>query len=298
MLISLHPGSINGLLSNRRPPVGRVGLTLKVIVLSSFLLLGVPYVQADSPSVSGRGEVTLEPLSINCQGIGAVVDGSSLGPCRVYSGTGQYAGSADASGVVLPDQATTGVTVSSVLEFETSKSGSVTHGHPGVDLSLVDDPALEIEDIHIRRVSTSLSGSEGTLTVGKNWSDFQDFLPSMGDMLVTRGLTTDQLSWATRSELGEIKLTLEGNYELVGHNLSLDMSQDDVQKAGGAPLSSSLVVSWRGSTDEQRSLYGISAMGRELELVDDQNSRLYPGNDGLGYESVWGLAVRRSICCD
>ena len=267
-----------------REGFGQISWALQGCVLAAALMLGAVAAHgdvADETVKTDRTTVAVEPLSIDCQGSGGAMDDQGLGPCQVLSG-----------GRLTPDPAEThslseeaggpaGLSVTSILEFEVQDPDLVRMRFPGTGLSLTDDPAAENGEISLRRVSTTLTGSEGTLTVGNNWSNFQDFLPPASSSLASRGLTAEQLSWATRQELGEISVTLEGGYELVGHGEPLSASLSDLPDAGGSS-SPSLALSWRGSTQDKRSMYGISALGRELEL-DDQ------GSTGGASDTGWGL---------
>ena len=258
---------------------GTIPRMLQGPVLAGVLLMGAAAAHADvateDPAHAG---IAVEPLTIDCLGTGTALGDRALEPCRILSGnrlspqtTGPYSSFAEGD-------EPTGLSMSSILEFEVQDEnlGSLL---PETGLSLMQDPADERGKISIRRVSTSLTGPEGTLTVGNNWSNFQDFLHPAGSSLATRGLTAEQLSWATRKGAGEISVALESGYELIGHDEHLDESLAGVPDERDTS-SPAISLSWRGGTDD--SLYGISALGRELELDDYDNT-------GATSDTGWGL---------
>lgn len=170
-------------------------------------------------------------------------------------------------GLSLDSAGAPGLSARSELQIEVDESDGIGSG-----LSLTEGLSSGQGEVSIRRFSTALSGSEGTLTVGSDWSNFQDFLP-VGTTLTRQGLVAEQISWASEADLGRFSVALERDYELLGDN-RIDRGLSD--QSSSAP---SLILSWRGATDDQRGLYGVTALGRDLELDDVDTSS----------DTGWGL---------
>lgn len=174
----------------------------------------------------------------------------------------------------------------SMLEIDSSdsklaiESSADSLGYLGQGLGFEDEQQVEV-----RRFSTALETQSGVLTVGNDWSNFQDFLLSdqtsrgiVGSAytsldrsrLSRANLTTEQISWETRNGFS---IAVENELELEGETL---ISQP------GYSSSPSLVLSWKGRDGRTNGEYSFSAMGRNLELND---SVQVEDNDTLG----WGL---------
>lgn len=129
------------------------------------------------------------------------------------------------------------------------------------------------EGFRIRRFSTSVKSSSGTLTVGNDWSDFQDFLGTPSSVLkpsetVALGaVTANQLKWAGANGLGVA--------------LEQDFASADGTQFEGDQSSPRLVLSWQGVSDSGQGQYRMSALGHEVDAREDVSA---PKND-IG----WGL---------
>ena len=281
MLGSLsHNANRKLVLRGARHAAGLTPRALHGTVLTVLFLMGTAAVQADvATEDTAHGGIGTEPLTIDCLGAGGTVDNPIPGPCRIFSGNQLRPEAANSYSIDPGSLEPSGFSMTSILEFDVQDENLGSLHLPGTGLSLTQDPAVERGEISIRRVSTSLTGPRGTLTVGNNWSNFQDFLHPAGGSLAPRGLTAEQLSWATRQGAGEISVALESGYELIGHDESLGERLTGVSDEIGTS-SPSIALSWRGGTND--SLYGISALGRELEL-DDYES---PGTTS---DTGWGL---------
>ncbi len=264
----------------RRHAAGVTSRILPGSVLAGALLVGAAAAQADvATENTSQAGIGVEPLTIDCLGTGAAMDDQALEPCRILSGSRLGPKAVESYSIGAEGSEPSGLSMTSILEFDVQDGNLGSLRLPGTGISLMQDPAAERGEISIRRVSTSLTSPQGTLTVGNNWSNFQDFLHPAGGSLATRGLTAEQLSWATRQGVGEISVALESGYQLIGHDEPLDESLAGVP--GESDTSSpSISLSWRGGTND--SLYGISALGRELEL-DDYDST------GTASDTGWGL---------
>jgi hypothetical protein len=158
----------------------------------------------------------------------------------------------------------------------------------------------EGDSFNVRRFSTAISSDSGTLTVGNDWSNFQDFLgqPGFGGQSsgmtsymplgyasangpvngLADGITAEQVRWQSGSDLSNISIAVENN---LASTLNAD-SSSDFDNQPGYSSSPNLVVSWQGS-NPNGSQYRVSAMGRHLEL--DQSGDQIDADDGVG----WGL---------
>ncbi len=220
------------------------------------------------------------PLTIDDLGFSNVMDD------RVFGRSYQIS-----SDVMLPESgngfslaASSPLSTRSELELDVTRNSFGEAGINNGSVSLTDGFRNGQGEVSIRRFSTALTSQEGTLTVGSDWSNFQDFLPVenalSGNGLARQGLTGDQISWASAGELGHFNVALESDYELAGPDeLISGINADTGDQTFTSP---SLVLSWRGSTPDQRGIYGVTALSRELEL---------DGDNGLEdvSETGWGL---------
>ena len=220
-------------------------------------------------------ERSASPLTIDDLGFGNVMNDQVF--ARSYQITGATTLPGAGSGLTLTPTSP----MASALATRSELDLDVT-AYDGLDsesLSLTDGFRDGQGEVSVRRFSTALTSKEGTLTVGSDWSNFQDFL-SVGSSLSAsgyspQGLTANQIAWASSGQLGQFGVALESDYELVDGGLR----SDDVSQLSSSP---SLILSWRGSTADQRGVYGVTALGRELEL------------EGVGSlddvsETGWGL---------
>lgn len=191
----------------------------------------------------------------------------------------------ESKSVVKPGAATEGVGVQSFVEIE-SIDPALPFATSDGNLVYADQGADADEDLEIRRFSTALQTNNGVLTVGNDWSNFQDFLfpheansafvgatlQSLDDSrLHSNPLSTEQISWTTKNGFS---VALESELELEGQTL---LNQP------GYSTSPSLVLGWKGSDSRSKGQYSFSALGREIQ-VDDYGS-LEGESDSLG----WGL---------
>jgi len=129
------------------------------------------------------------------------------------------------------------------------------------------------EGFRIRRFSTSVKSSSGTLTVGNDWSNFQDFLGTprsvlrQSETVALGAVTTSQLRWASANGLG---VAIERNFA--------DASGNQFENDQSSP---SLVLSWSGASESGQGQYRMSALGHEVEVDKDVSTT----DSDLG----WGL---------
>ncbi len=268
------------------PEIGFSMLLAVVFLMAMSHVHAAEDVKASSGSVDG-----IQPLGLDCAGangllLNAARSGSS---CRVQTEAVVVTESHAPFSNALQDSPDDALHVTSVLEFEVQEGEAGPFDHQEVDLAFSDDSAAVVGDVYIRRVSTTLAGSKGTLTVGNNWSNFQDFLPLQGGAPASKGLTAEQLSWATQNRLGELKVAVERDYGLVGEPplsaAGVSLIDGDSERISASP---SLSLSWHGHTENQQSQYGISAMGRELELANYENSGTSTTTTGWGLNLFGG----------
>jgi hypothetical protein len=221
------------------------------------------------------------PLTIDDLGFGAAMDS------RVFSSSYRIT---SATSLATPADVARGGNgqpgIATTLEFDTRPAAAAGLGLEGTGRDPVDD------EVAIRRFSTALKASSGTLTVGNDWSNFQDYLSGgVPASLSGRGLTSEQVNWASSGELGEFSVALEKNYDFLGQGLSRSLGDDLTGFPTGSAADSandpvtgspSLVLSWRGTTADRRGRYSFSALGRELEASEFDSA---PEQDATG----WGV---------
>lgn len=229
-------------------------------------MLAVAFLVGATPALAdGSDGARSAPLTIDDLGFSNAMDEQVF--TRSYRLSSISALPVASPGLSLDSAGAPGLSARSELQIEVDESDGIGSG-----LSLTEGLSSGQGEVSIRRFSTALSGSEGTLTVGSDWSNFQDFLP-VGTTLTRQGLVAEQISWASEADLGRFSVALERDYELLGDN-RIDRGLSD--QSSSAP---SLILSWRGATDDQRGLYGVTALGRDLELDDVDTSS----------DTGWGL---------
>lgn len=232
------------------------------ILRNSFVILNVGFCLSISGVASASdGE---RPLTIDDLGFSKVMD-DQLFNTRIHV---TNSAELDDSGA-LPSSEISGIQLKSMMELE-------SEGRPieasGTGFELGDDIQSD-NGFQIRRFSTSVENTTGTLTVGNDWSNFQDFLGNRDTVLrpsetvALGGVTANQLKWKNGKGLG---VALEQGF-----------TAPDGESLQNGDQSPSLVLSWEGSAAEGRGQYRMSALGHQ---VDEERSTV--GEDGnIG----WGL---------
>ena len=220
-------------------------------------------------------ENTDQPATIDDLGFGAAMND------QVFSSRYRLEGES----VIKPSLSSERVAVQSFVEIE-STDPALPFATSDGDLVYTDQSIDADKDLEIRRFSTALQTSSGVLTVGNDWSNFQDFLfpheadtafvgarlRSMDDSRLDAGsLATEQISWTTRNGFS---VALESELELEGQTL---LSQP------GYNTSPSLVLGWKGSDRRTKGQYSFSALGREIQTDD------YATSEGESDSLGWGL---------
>ena len=187
--------------------------------------------------------------------------------------------------VVKPGASEESMSVQSFVEIE-SIDPALPFATSEGNLVYTDQVVGADEGLEIRRFSTALKTNSGVLTVGNDWSNFQDFLfpheadsafvgaslQSLDDSrLESNPLATEQISWTTKNGFS---VALESELELEGQTLS---------NQPGYSASPSLVLGWKGSDSYSKGQYSFSALGREIQ-VDD-----YASLEGESNSLGWGL---------
>ena len=130
-------------------------------------------------------------------------------------------------------------------------------------------PSHPPQGLRIKRLSTAWETGSGTLTVGDDWTNFQDFLsPAGGDSGYSSALgekqTAEQITWASRD----------------GFSIALEQPDDDQPDAVNDNIESlqaltdqspNLILSWQGDFADQAGQYKVSALGRKLDLKGEHN---------------------------
>jgi len=168
------------------------------------------------------------------------------------------------------DGASRGLGLQTSMAFEIQEKPYSSSG-----LMLSGDSVNEDNGIDIKRFSTALVSSAGTLTVGNDWTNFQDFLHDDDDAaqspIKRNSLTTEQIRWSTGSGFS---VAFENDAALDGELLAGADDPADMP---------SLVLSWQGADKDQRGRYSFSALGRQLQLDGFGN------NDNTQEDLGWGL---------
>jgi len=187
--------------------------------------------------------------------------------------------------------------VSSMMEIESARLGPINSGGFGGQnasglvldtryqgLAGTEDPNDD-DGLTVKRFSTAIRSSGGTLTVGSDWSNFQDFLSdnsfgaSEGSSTMSLGLgipsgvTADQVRWQGGGSLSGLSVAIEND---------LQSSLSETEDYDAEP---NLVVSWRGGNQET-GRYRFSALGRNL---DNDDSRFTASSSEADSSLGWGL---------
>jgi len=145
-----------------------------------------------------------------------------------------------------------GIQLSSMMELESTGNAA---GNGTFELDN-NNQFEEKEGFRIRRFSTSVKNTIGTLTVGNDWSNFQDFLGNRNSVLqgsetVALGaVTTNQVRWSNNSGLG---VAIEQGF-----------TSSDGEDFETEQQSPSLVLSWEGASKTGRGEYRMAALGHEV----------------------------------
>ncbi len=230
--------------------------------------LGVALLVFSAPGFaqSGAESSAVSPVTIDDLGFGAAMDD------RLFTSSYQVNSVTTLAPVRAGSGAARGLDISTTLEFNARRASGIGLDTRGFDFDSRTNPAAD--DTSVRRFSTALKGSTGTLTVGHDWSNFQDFLQrdSAPASIASQGLTSEQVSWASAGQLGEFSVAFERDYSFLGPRTAADglglANAGDDGSVDGAP---SLILSWRGSTADQRGQYSFSALGREFDTESGED---------------------------
>ena len=147
------------------------------------------------------------------------------------------------------------------------------------------------QGLKIKRISADWKTSSGTLTVGNDWANFQDYLgknfisnegaayfSETGLGSVSSGLrsgrTAEFIRWTNPNGFS---VSLEDIGDPMGQNGEIVDSQLSLKSSPG------LVLSWQNPLNEQ-ARYRVSAIGRTVEL---ENSEVRATGWGLNVEGGW-----------
>lgn len=217
----------------------RRGMGWSMVASVVTILFASASVHADA-GLSGNA-----PLAIDHHGFDAVIKSDTLGGLRINSAIEIEADSVAAT----------------ISDFDSA----------GFRLEQSSDDARNLD---VRRFSTSIESAGGRLTVGNDWSNFEDFLGDNNQNYSgfdDSGLTSEQLKWSVENGFS---VSLEKDIELVG-----DDPLSEAEKS-----SQSLVLSWQNNDQSAAGRYSVSALGRRLELENVDQAK---ADDLLG----WGLKL-------
>ncbi len=166
--------------------------------------------------------------------------------------------------------------LNSIVDFDSPRAKFDRQGF------VLDESALtEAQGFKVRRFSTAMESSHGVLTVGNDWSNFQDFLGSSGagsgfSSLRQNSQTSDQIRWNSNNGFS---VALENN---IGNSVGLQ-ADSDVISSGNYKSSPNLILSWNGTDPSSRAQYSFTALGRQLQLEG------FEQKDNSSDELGWGL---------
>ncbi|MBX2868895.1 MAG: hypothetical protein KTR18_09480 [Acidiferrobacterales bacterium] len=235
---------------------------IRVKALTIALTTGLLVVASGTAFANGTAS-DQQPLTIDDLGFSGVMD-DQLFTTRLKVTNSTTFNAAES----LHHSDNSGVELNSMMELESTAFSQQTGG-TGLELA---DSETE-EGFRIRRFSTSVENSAGTLTVGNDWSNFQDFLGSRDSVL--RGAETVALGSVTASQLQ----WKNGNG--LGVALERGFSSADGEQLQSDEQNPSLVLSWEGASDSGRGQYRMSALGHQL----DSDQSVAGEDDNIG----WGL---------
>jgi hypothetical protein len=236
--------------------------SILVIAIAS-LLFSTPILAAD--------QISDKPPTIDALGFSSAM-GNSQFRSSVSISSNQRVSNANGLSMSSPSA---GLKIESTIEFDALSSTinrNVTGTLPGEDSSSSDG------NFRVQRFSTSISGSKGILTVGKDWSNFQDFLGRPDSPLRnfsanhSQPLISDQLRWQVDNGLS---VSLENDIRLHSGSSLVD---------GETESSQSLILAWNSAENSGDGQYSVATMGRKF---DGDN----PDNINPDSSVGWGLKL-------
>lgn len=145
------------------------------------------------------------------------------------------------------------------------------------------------QGLKINRLSAAWEGESGTLKVGNDWSNFQDF--SRSDLLnrtvnaspLDEKQISKQITWSSRNGFS---IALEQpNEESASDKIVVSNAEAGSLQAltEGLP---NLILSWHGELADQAGEYQLSVLGRKMELEGEHNDVVVDDSE-LG----WGVKL-------
>jgi len=169
------------------------------------------------------------------------------------------------------------IPVKTSLEIESLDSGFLTPGE-GTFESLAAN--YQSQGLKIKRLSTSWETDSGTLTVGSDWTNFQDFLQmdnEIDPIKKDRKHVSNQVKWLSANGFS---ISLEDS-----PNASF-YSTDEIIRDDFFDGSPSIILSWQGGKGGAKGEYRVTALGKKLDLTSDAaTGQNIDGSDVVG----WGL---------
>ncbi len=165
-------------------------------------------------------------------------------------------------------------------------TGSVTS--TGVENLDLITSSYQSQGFKLNRLSTSWITESGTLTVGNDWTNFQDLLslnkrPEAINNSDKNRSVTSQIKWLSPNGFA---ISLENSPEKSIYSTDNTVSAGDT--ANGSP---SLILSWQGGPGGTAGEYRVTAMGKKFDAA--ASGQNFDGSDildwGLNLEGGWEL---------
>jgi hypothetical protein len=153
-------------------------------------------------------------------------------------------------------------------------------GNSGIEnLDLVTS-SYRSQGFKVNRLSTSWQSDSGTLTVGNEWTNFQDIL-GLDKQLESAGGADNNRSVASQVKWlspNGFSISLEDSPET-----STQTANNSLAGSDGSNSSPSLILSWQGGPGGTAGEYRVTAMGKKFDAT--AKGQNFDGSDILG----WGL---------
>ena len=192
-----------------------------------------------------------EPLTIDDLGFNSAMDGNVF--VDRYQIEGESIVVSPLSGVKPA------LGIHSTVEIASASRRNAAQG-----LNFSEDVVNSAEGFRVRRFSTALKGEKSTLTVGKDWSNFQEFLgPGQRSSNIVANAqegVAEQILWRHRSGFA---VAVENDLE---YDLSEGSGSSSLRDQNAYLSTPSLILSWGSNQLPVPGRYSFSALGRQLQL--------------------------------
>jgi hypothetical protein len=212
-----------------------------------------------------------DPANIDDLGLNSITDNQLFSSGFKFEGQSLFAYGSDNN--LILESTLEGETIDTVPDNRIFPNASIT------DLDGLES-SYQSQGLRIKRLSTSWQSDAGTLTVGSNWTNFQDVLGSENKFQEFRSASdnrtvANQVKWLTPNGFSIAVEDSPGN-----EFYSSNGSQPGDEKPGSSP---SVILSWQGGPGGGAGEYRVSAMGKKLDA--NASGQNFNGGDLVG----WGL---------